>query len=383
MTSLRTRPTAPAPHPRALMRLGRLLGAALIALGVAACGDDDGPFRIEQVTDRTAPLERIPPTSTDEFRLRLVNELPRMQFDFDLPEGWERIRATQFRDPNFHIRAAPEVETYVTVITPKRGNVRDNIARWYGQMNKNPEEVTAQVVADLPEAPFAGQPTRLVDLNGTFRTRSGKHIEGARMLAFFQEREEAFVTFKIIGPAPDVDAQQDNFMAMAASIRDAKPGRRPAPPAHAPTPAPTPRKTGLTWKVPDSWEAEATNPFVLAAFHPKAHPKARCTISKARGGVLLNVNRWRGQMGLEEIEKADLDGLPTRKVLGGDAVVLKLDGDFGGAMGVGPIDNARMLGVVLVRGAGMVFVKMLGPRDVMEQEEARFFGLCDSLAEAP
>ena len=72
---------------------------------------------------------------------------------------------------------------------------------------------------------------------------------------------------------------------------------------------------------------------------------------------------------------------PLHHIGGGDALVLKMDGDFKGAMGQPPLPGARMLAVMLVRPGESLFVKMLGPQGVMDGEEANFYALCDSLKE--
>lgn len=339
---------------------------------------------ITQVIDRPQPRVAVPVRGTPEHRLRLTNQLPEIDFfKFDLPEGWKRIEGTSNRNPNFAITDAPSVEAYVSVLAPKRGNTMvSNVARWHHQMGLDADSVDEKTVEALAEDKFIGRPARIVDLRGDFDS-GRKTIPGARLLSLVQELPNAFVTFKIVGPENMVDALEDEFWALAKSFRlnfdEPKQG------AHAPRDGgqrkPGPPPAAVKWTRPESWNPEPPNSFLLAAFRPKAHPETRCTISRAGGDMKMNLDRWRGQMGQPPISAEDIKKLPTRKVLGTDAYLITLDGDFTGAMRQPAMKGARLLGIIVVRPSESLFVKMLGPKDVMATEEANFFALCDSLEE--
>ena len=372
-------------HPRVVPWRRRIATAVLCTclLGLAACGDE-GPVAITDVVDLPAPRTRVPRGGSDAYRLRFTDEPPQIDFfKFDLPKGWSRAKATANRNPNFVVEAAPDVQAYVTVLAPKRGNTLiGNVQRWYAQMSLDADAVTEETVAALEESTFVGRPARIVDVSGDYEA-FGTTIEKARMIAYLQELPRAFVTFKLIGPAEEVGTLAADFRALADSFRlnmgedDPSHGGG-AEKGNGATPARKP----VTWTRPETWKPEPPNRFLLAAFRPKAHPETRCTISLAGGDMAMNVNRWREQMGLDKATADEIGKLPTRKVLGQDAHVVTLDGDFEGAMRQPAMKGARMLGVVVVRAGESLFVKMLGPKDVMEKEEANFFALCDSLEES-
>jgi len=100
-------------------------------------------------------------------------------------------------------------------------------------------------------------------------------------------------------------------------------------------------------------------------------------VSRARGGVLPNVNRWLGQFGKPPLES--LDDLPKIKVLGLDAVVVSASGKFGGGMGKAEQENAAVLGVIADHGGGLLTVKMIGPADQVAAERERMLKFCESL----
>jgi hypothetical protein len=97
--------------------------------------------------------------------------------------------------------------------------------------------------------------------------------------------------------------------------------------------------------------------------------------------VLGNVNRWRQQMGLPELDAPALAELPRIRVLGGEAIVVDLEGDFRDDMRRPPVPQARMLGAIRVRAQDVVFVKMTGPAAVVAPEREAFLDFCRSLRE--
>lgn len=100
-------------------------------------------------------------------------------------------------------------------------------------------------------------------------------------------------------------------------------------------------------------------------------------ISRARGGVLPNANRWLKQFGKPELES--IDALPTVKLLGLDAVVVSASGRFGGGMGKAPQENAGVLGVIAGSDDNLITVKMIGPADLVAAERERLLKFCESL----
>ena len=143
------------------------------------------------------------------------------------------------------------------------------------------------------------------------------------------------------------------------------------------------RRSGITqskfgWTAPTGWEALPPEPMRDASFRVGGHQQAKCTLSSAGGALLANVNRWRGQMGLEPTDEASLAALPRRTVLGEESVVVELEGDFKG-MGGSATPSAKMLAIVIPQESMSLFVKMTGPADVVEGEREKFFAFAESL----
>lgn len=150
---------------------------------------------------------------------------------------------------------------------------------------------------------------------------------------------------------------------------------RPAPVAAAPaTPA-------YDWVLPEGWKETRGDGMRLGSFDVAGHPEIDASLvvlSGAAGGVPANVNRWRGQMGLDPAPEAEIEALPKLEVLSGEALFVSLDGTYSG-MGGESHEGWRMLGVVARDGGSSVFLKMVGPVDAVEDARPAFLDLAASL----
>ena len=65
-----------------------------------------------------------------------------------------------------------------------------------------------------------------------------------------------------------------------------------------------PPGSDIAYEAPPEWKPGTPNQFSLAAFTvSEGEQKVNITISSAGGDLLTNVNRWRGQVKLEPIER--------------------------------------------------------------------------------
>ena len=86
------------------------------------------------------------------------------------------------------------------------------------------------------------------------------------------------------------------------------------------------------------------------------------------GGMLGNVNRWRGQLGLEPVEKNDLeDLLKPVEALGEEARLV----DFTGTSKRSQLEE-RLIGVIAPQGELTWFYKLMGTPDLVEKSQEEF-----------
>jgi hypothetical protein len=134
------------------------------------------------------------------------------------------------------------------------------------------------------------------------------------------------------------------------------------------------------WDVPAGWEELPPTQMLLAKFSAKggAGAKADITISSfpgETGGLLANINRWRGQLELDMVTEAELkDLVKPLDLAGGKATLVEMDGTD-----VKTRSKARLVGIVFAHGGKTWFFKMLGDAGVVERQRAAFLKFVQSV----
>lgn len=140
---------------------------------------------------------------------------------------------------------------------------------------------------------------------------------------------------------------------------------------------------GITFHhdMPEGWEAVAKTEMRQVNIRMTATPEVECyftLLPGGGGGLDANLNRWRGQMGLDPLTPEAIAALPKKQLFGQPATFILIDGTFAGMGGSAPRENYRMYGLMLShtdpesgREQGF-FLKMTGPKAVLETQEATF-----------
>ncbi|MDB4617249.1 hypothetical protein OAK81_01370 [Verrucomicrobiales bacterium] len=144
----------------------------------------------------------------------------------------------------------------------------------------------------------------------------------------------------------------------------------------------TPGAPRLIWDLPEGWKEVETTQMRDANLRFGENDEGECYLTKLSGGgggLVANVNRWRGQMGLPDAKPEEINALPKKPLFGTDATYIDLEGDFGGMGGGEAKKDYKMLGLVLTAQGGAVFVKMTGPKTLVDANTAKFDAFCQSL----
>ncbi len=142
-------------------------------------------------------------------------------------------------------------------------------------------------------------------------------------------------------------------------------------------------ETGLIHGTPEGWTEKPASAMRDLSFVFGEKGEAECYVARlpgAGGGLAANVNRWRAQMGAEPLTEEQVAALPTRPLFGQPAHFVSVEGTFSPGMG----NNAtypgyRLVGLILSAEAGAVFVKMTGPKDLVDKNLAAFDEFVSSL----
>lgn len=142
------------------------------------------------------------------------------------------------------------------------------------------------------------------------------------------------------------------------------------PPFSPPPAAPKPE-----WTVPEDWTEQTISGPRIGSFAVKGEGDALLDISVTTfpgnmGGPLANLNRWRGQLGLDAAEGPveNLEYVTEREVGGRPAHLVELQGEERG-----------MLAVMVLDEAGSWFVKAMGDGALAKAQQANFVAFIDSI----
>lgn len=134
----------------------------------------------------------------------------------------------------------------------------------------------------------------------------------------------------------------------------------------------------LTWTAPASWTAGAPRPMRKATYVLKGPDGAEADLSITSfpgdtGGLLANVNRWRGQIALPPLPSAQLDANLQHV----DAGSLHIDVvDFTGTANGAP---TRILGAIVPFAGETWFFKITGPDAVISAEKPAFLAFLQTI----
>jgi hypothetical protein len=143
------------------------------------------------------------------------------------------------------------------------------------------------------------------------------------------------------------------------------------------------KQNPLAWVTPAGWSEQKTSQMRLInlSFGPNAEGECYLTaIPGDAGGIAANLNRWRGQMSQPNLTDAEITALPKKPLMGAEAMFLTVDGDF---KGMGDAANAqkdqRLVGLLMPNPELTIFIKMTGPKALVEQNMAAFDAFCQSV----
>ncbi|MBI4556491.1 MAG: hypothetical protein HY706_02820, partial [Candidatus Hydrogenedentes bacterium] len=223
-----------------------------------------------------------------------------------------------------------------------------------------------------------GKSAVYVEIEGTYQGMGAPGDPGKpdyKMLGVVLESEGNAIFAKMVGPKSLIDNETKNFEAFCASLQVVAGGGTTA------LQPPGPDPSQFSWAAPETWKRGPEKPMRVVTFTAGPNGEAECYISVlsgAAGGETANINRWRQQMSQDPLTQEQVDQLPTIKVMGQDAKLVEITGDFTGMAGATQ-SGFMLLGVVCPRAADSVFVKMTGPGAAMQAEKENFTKFCESL----
>jgi hypothetical protein len=336
----------------------RLAGALLLAGALTCAADDDIKVYTVPKEHPAMQLAQAGPAAPDIP----VNAAP---IHWTLPAGWTQKPAEGIRKGSFAIAGenGGKAEVAITSFPGAVGTGLDNVNRWRRELSLEP----------IGEGELASEPVPVGSSEGKLYDLAG---QTSRTVVAVVQRNGNSWFIKLRGDSAAVAGAKPVFLDFLKSIRF---GEETAAAAtaqtdpHAGLAAPDASSDLPKWDVPAHWVETAPHTMILKSFEvtDDGGAKAEITVSSfagEAGGVLGNVNRWRGQLGQAPIDASQLDGVTESLATpGGKATMV----DF---MGANPQTGqpARMVGVIMPHGDSTWFYKMMGDAKAVGGEKDSF-----------
>ena len=189
--------------------------------------------------------------------------------------------------------------------------------------------------------------------------------------------EDGFLVFvKLTGPGPkseaaesESDAASPEVSTYAALVPFVPGGMERVRPEEPPEPPTAPAAPPFQFTAPEGW-TPTSKPLASVAFtRTDGEKTADLTVIRLSGGGSFgaNVNRWRGQIGLEPVDEKEIESQPL-EVAGSSARLVELQGE-----------KDALLTVIIPQDRVQWFVKLMGDKDLVLKERDAFLKFVQSI----
>src|SRR5262249_25678976 len=301
--------------------------------------------------------------------------------NYKLPPGWQEAPPGQMRVAAFRVQGKDSKQADVGVIRLPgfMGHDLENVNRWRESVGL--KAVTDADLAKLAEpVEVGGQAGKLYDQAGE---NPGSGERTRLLVAVFQHQGVAWFV-KMNGDDELVAQQKPAFVDFLKSVSfSAGAAQAELPQSHPPVAdsglgsaqAPSTDSAGQSkpaWQVPPGWQEVAAGQFLVAKFQVTGSDNSKANINVSAspgdgGGLLGNVNRWRGQVRLSPLSEPDINKLITQvDTAGGKAMFIDMTGtDANG-------QQARLIGAIVAQSNQTWFYKLMGGEQVVGKQKDAF-----------
>jgi hypothetical protein len=336
----------------------------LAAFALAGCGRDDVKVYHVAKDDSAAP----PPVQITTPEQMQPSQQPQLQWT--LPNGWQEIAPSQMRVASFIVTNANGQTDDVGVIPlPTGGNELALVNMWRDQM-----QLPALTNETTTEAISVGNDSaKLFDIASDALLVDGKFH--ARILVAMLPRGETSWFFKMTGEDSFVASQKENFLQFLKSVSFVQNSS----PQIASAPETQNQNANSIWTIPSGWQQLPPSEFLVAKFSIAGADGASAQVNVSSlagegGGLVANVNRWRGQLDLSAADETEFSKtISTFAIPNGQATLV----DFTGT------DSktgkpARLVGAIVPQNGQTWFYKLMGDESIVAQQKDAFIKFIQS-----
>lgn len=283
---------------------------------------------------------------------------------YRVPEGWNELqpgamRAARFSVPN---NSGHDIDVSVIALPGVAAGKLDIVNLWREQV-RLPTVSEADLAAMTETVQVGDKQGDLFDMVSAEQLIDEKHP--ARILVAMVKDNNTSWFMKMTGEDVSVREQKPKFIEFLKSLTFDYGSHEGDEQITSQPPQQTTNSGGKpAWQVPANWKEVPPTEMLLAKFvvPGKGEDKAEITVSVFPGdvgGVHANINRWRRQIGLAEVDEQTTKQLAQPLAgVSRDAVIV----DMSGA-------TARLIGAIVPDGSRTWFYKMTGAPSVAAAEK--------------
>ena len=319
------------------------------ACGLAGCKK---PFVRVYLAPKDAPPDSTAANSHPETP---ATPAARPQLSYTLPVGWTETTPNSVSLAAFSIKSGnAEANVAITPLPNLAGREALVVNMWREQAGLPPID-EAELAKTLESVEIGGEKGQLFEVLGA--------LEGGaplRIITAFVHQRDASWFYKLAGEEALVAAQKPAFVEFLKSVRVKEPDPRINEGGSANV-APS-----LSSATPAGWTALTPGQMQIAKFAVPEKDGAKAEVSVSvfpsdTGGTLANVNRWRQQIGLGEIDEAALPASVKPLEGANSAVLVDLKNE-----------PRALLGAIVPREGQWYFYKLLGDAAAVEGAREQF-----------
>jgi hypothetical protein len=362
-------------------RVNLLRSGAFLILGLALAGCNRDQIKVQEVPKDSEPAAQQPADAAatpampmnPHAGMDMGGAAAPSQIKWTLPAGWQEKALSQMRVGSFNATGKDGQSADVSIIPLPSGGPEMELANlnmWRGEVELPP----ADKADSEPVTVGSGQ-------GKLFEIADGK--TPGRILVAVLDRDGTSWYFKMKGADSDVREQKPAFLDFLKSVSFASAPATAADMAPATQPPPAEGTANSSSGLPAGWK-EIPNPQMLLAkyvIQGSGDAKAEVNVSITGGGMMMNVTRWRGQLGLPALSEEDFSKLAqTVDVPGGKGTLVDMTGTD-----VKTGKKARLVGIIAPQADGTWFYKLMGDEQIVGQQKDTFmkFILTAKFSNAP
>jgi hypothetical protein len=376
----------------------RLLPALAAAVLLAGCGDSKVEvYKLAKDSSQSQQPEAAPNNGQAPMSGGMPPGHPNMggmisKPQWQVPDGWQEAPPGEMRVGSFKVvKDGKQADVGVVPLPGLMGHDLDNVNRWretVGLPHTTEEELSklAQPVE------MAGQLAQVYEQAGENPGSGDK----TRILAAIYRRDNVAWFVKMMGDDELVAQQKPAFIEFLKSFKFPATMGTDLPPGHpsldatpmmagqGASPAAAPMADGgddskPNWQVPSDWKEVPGGQFLIAKFALAGSDNTQAAVNVSRsvgtgGGLAMNINRWRGQLGLAPWSDSELQQqTQTLDTPGGKATWVEMTGTDARSG-----QKAALVGIIVPQADQTWFYKLMGNADLVQKQKDAFTGFVKS-----